>query len=307
MKRNIQLLLALLVLSVLGACDKEEAPIVDFYFQVNGYEVSFKSKSVHTDALLWSFGDDETSTEANVVHTYKQSGEYVVTLKGTGKDGEFTEQKSVTILASPEEILTGGPKAVNGKKWILSKVATNGKDGAGPIKPGFPIAQSAIDNVLALVGLGAEYDNEFVFFADGRYKVNDQNGMVLSGLVHSVASQSIRIPSADPAIVPLSAAAHAPDDNAKWKMTRGNFSIDVGHLDLASGKVLLEETVTFEDVTTLTIEGAEFFGIRDFTQTYVIKELLPNRMQVAFFLHASQDPATIMKPSLMLHLTYEAK
>jgi len=65
-------------------------------------EVVFTNKASDTDGLIisynWSFGDNEVSTEANPVHVYKKSGDYVVTLKVTDEDGATNSiTKSITI------------------------------------------------------------------------------------------------------------------------------------------------------------------------------------------------------------------
>lgn len=43
-------------------------------------EVSFTNTSAAYDSLVWDFGDGNTSTDDNPVHTYAQTGEYTVTL-----------------------------------------------------------------------------------------------------------------------------------------------------------------------------------------------------------------------------------
>jgi PKD repeat protein len=49
---------------------------------------------------LWDFGDGQTSTERNPIHTYQNSGTYSVTLTVTGPAGSSTEKKINLIKAS---------------------------------------------------------------------------------------------------------------------------------------------------------------------------------------------------------------
>ncbi len=74
-------------------------PTTDFEFAVNGLEVTFTNKSELADSYLWDFGDGETSTEENPVHTYAGDGAYSVVLTATNVDG--STDKSTNILFGP--------------------------------------------------------------------------------------------------------------------------------------------------------------------------------------------------------------
>ena len=59
-----------------------ELAIAEFSYAVNNMEVSFTNESINADAAntLWVFGDGNTSSDLNPVHTYAQYGSYTVTL-----------------------------------------------------------------------------------------------------------------------------------------------------------------------------------------------------------------------------------
>jgi PKD repeat protein len=65
-------------------------------------EVSFTNQStgVYTETL-WTFGDGETSTEANPMHTYTVTGSYTVTLTVSGGGNPDTETKPEYIGVLP--------------------------------------------------------------------------------------------------------------------------------------------------------------------------------------------------------------
>jgi PKD repeat protein len=69
--------------------------------------VSFYNRSFQgVQTYLWDFGDGQTSTERNPVHTYQNPGTYYVTLTVTGPAGSSTEKKINLIKASnPSGIL----------------------------------------------------------------------------------------------------------------------------------------------------------------------------------------------------------
>ena len=76
MKRKllfIGLLTALLVIG-LDSCKKEseakEPPTCDFSIKAEGLKITFTAVATNTDTYAWNFGDGQTSTEADPVHTY---------------------------------------------------------------------------------------------------------------------------------------------------------------------------------------------------------------------------------------------
>ena len=81
------------------------APTADFEFTVDGLQVTFTNKSANATAYKWSFGDDETSKEANPVHTYAAPGTYTVKLTAANADGATASKEAQVTTAS------GAPKA----------------------------------------------------------------------------------------------------------------------------------------------------------------------------------------------------
>ncbi|TGC10941.1 S-layer protein domain-containing protein [Methanolobus halotolerans] len=67
--------------------------------------VQFNDTSSDSDSLSWDFGDGETSTDQNPVHTYDSTGTYNVTLTATNGDGDDTA--STTITVQPENYYSG--------------------------------------------------------------------------------------------------------------------------------------------------------------------------------------------------------
>ena len=63
--------------------------------------VVFKDQSIGKIASWkWDFGDNETSTEQNPIHTYKSAGAYTVVLTVTDEDGatsRFSRVWDVTL------------------------------------------------------------------------------------------------------------------------------------------------------------------------------------------------------------------
>ncbi len=83
----------LLGVFIITSCGKDEPdPITGealFTYEVDGYKVTFTNTSTvsGTVTYAWDFGDGETSTEKNPVHTYATKGEYTVALTVKDEQG----------------------------------------------------------------------------------------------------------------------------------------------------------------------------------------------------------------------------
>src|SRR5262249_50069655 len=55
--------------------------------------VSFTDESVGATSWKWDFGDGQTSTEQNPMHTYSDPGQFVVTLEIAGPTGTAKREK----------------------------------------------------------------------------------------------------------------------------------------------------------------------------------------------------------------------
>ena len=79
--------------------------MVDFDFTIDDYTVTFENLSKDAASYSWDFGDGNTSTEENPVHTYAAEGAYDVVLTGTDAGGDSKEvTKTVTISFGPSEL-----------------------------------------------------------------------------------------------------------------------------------------------------------------------------------------------------------
>lgn len=70
-----------------------------FTYTNDGREVTFTNTSANATSFAWDFGDGETSTEQNPVHTYETYGKYTVKLKATGEGGEANSLPDEITLA----------------------------------------------------------------------------------------------------------------------------------------------------------------------------------------------------------------
>ncbi|MDA9018478.1 BspA family leucine-rich repeat surface protein, partial [Saprospiraceae bacterium] len=76
-------------------------PTSDFTFTVDAGVVTFTNQSSNADTYNWDFGDGNTSTESDPIHTYTSEGTYNVTLTATNDCGIATSTQSVIIDLVP--------------------------------------------------------------------------------------------------------------------------------------------------------------------------------------------------------------
>jgi PKD repeat protein len=92
------------------ACSKEEShpkPEALFSYTIggDGRTINFTNESTNATSYTWDFGDGQTSTEVNPVHTFAEYKENTITLtaKGPGGENVFTYKLTVT-KASPVKL-----------------------------------------------------------------------------------------------------------------------------------------------------------------------------------------------------------
>lgn len=85
------------------------APEANFSFQVNSPDVQFTNSSQYASSYLWDFGDGNTSTATNPLHTYIENGQYQVSLTASnvncGSD-VHTELVVITTVGI-DEVVSG--------------------------------------------------------------------------------------------------------------------------------------------------------------------------------------------------------
>lgn len=84
-------------------------PAAGFTSSANGATVTFTNTTQNGVSYNWAFGDGQTSTQQNPVHTYANDGTYTVTLTATNACGTNTFTQTVTILTPPSAGFTAAP------------------------------------------------------------------------------------------------------------------------------------------------------------------------------------------------------
>ncbi|RPI43913.1 MAG: PKD domain-containing protein [Bacteroidetes bacterium] len=91
---------------ILAGCKKVDPPTADFIYTIDVLTVTFENLSTGADSYEWDFGDGNTSTEENPVHTYTDGGDFSVTLKAVNEGGDDSFSDDFT-LTKPGAIIDG--------------------------------------------------------------------------------------------------------------------------------------------------------------------------------------------------------
>jgi len=85
-------------------------PQVAFSLATNGLTITATNTSAGATSYLWDFGDGQTSTEMNPVHTYALGGPYSVKLTATNSTGDASSSQSVFVTNDvlTDDLLQGG-------------------------------------------------------------------------------------------------------------------------------------------------------------------------------------------------------
>ena len=90
------------VISSTNYLEVQETPLADFSFNLNGNEVTFTDFSVFADEYIWDFGDGNSSTDPNPIHTYTGDGDFLVLLTVINDCGENTVSTMISISLAPQ-------------------------------------------------------------------------------------------------------------------------------------------------------------------------------------------------------------
>ena len=198
-KRFLQLGSAIFIATLLimtNACKKTVLEVLAGYtYSVDANDfrkVTFTNASQNATTYKWNFGDGQTSTEANPVHTFSAEGSYQVQLTATGSGGDDVSTQTLIIKDANKDLtaLAG----TDSKTWkLLRKVAPN----RWPLEVGpYNAAEvGKIDKSTVWWAMGKDNDeianrpcsmnDEFTFYRNGDYKFDDKGDFWVEGNVYA--------------------------------------------------------------------------------------------------------------------------
>jgi len=287
---------AIVGLTFLTSCKKEEPegpPKAGIFYSIADKQVAFTSLTKRVVTWNWDFGDGETSTEQNPVHVYDNGGYYTVKLTGTDAAGTSAEAEvDIAVAVTPYVLLTGGPTAVNGKKWKLTANHT-ANDKLVNADATFTLADEDIPSLPTgafglYLGLGEVYEDEFTFYFDGRYSHDVKaDGASLGGIVHQLKTTGgAGIVKMGPAEFGLCTGLYTPQTGATFTY------VEKEDLTVLSVYGPPTYTVTYKNVSTLDFSGTEFVGFMDYQRKVIVQAISDKTMRLVMFgaLHPDYYP-----------------
>ena len=123
--------------------------------------------------------------------------------------------------------------------------------------------------------------------------VDNEDGNSMMGLVYALVNHAsdIRVPSADPSLLPLAEVAYTPNPDATWELKKGDFTVEA-----ATG------TVEFKDKLYFVL--TEYLVYKDASSFVILKEITENYMNIALGIHT--EASIIDKPTLLFHMSLES-
>ena len=95
--------------AMFASCDKKgDAPKARFDYAIEDLTVTFTNMSKEAETYAWDFGDGQTSTEKDPVHTYAAAGTYTVKLTAKNKAGENSTEQSIVLEKKAWEVKIDG-------------------------------------------------------------------------------------------------------------------------------------------------------------------------------------------------------
>ncbi len=311
MKKNIYYLIpAFAALVMITASCAKEPTLGEIQATMNGYSVAFSAATKNADSYLWDFGDGLTSAESAPVHVYLMSGKYTVNLTVTSKGGETKATKEIEITPSVNEMLSGGSAALNGKTWVLSAGYTEGLDGGSGVDNSLQVILPLVEDLMTAIGLGDEYDNEFTFYSDGRYKVDVKNGIALASALYGKFTNTNVNFGNEKNNLGVSGVSYIPPATANWTLHEEDLVLEAITNPMATEVPAPRGSVTITGKKWVSLSGDAYFGILDFptTRKFIIKEITPDKINVCLFICAYEtDPTAWSIPQYLFHLTYIPK
>jgi len=303
--KYLKMMSVLILALTMVNCSDDDDPnpaTVAIFADINGTEVTFTSEMSNVKSFEWNFGDGNTSSEANPVHSYTEAKTYKVTLNVIGDDDKpVAAVIDVEIQETMNYLLTGGSARPEGKIWRLSYEVSDpvGNEGIGPITNDLVIQiTDDTDGTLEWVGLGGAYDDEFTFVFDGSYTIDNADGQSIMNLLYANLEHQGDIVdvSTVPDLVPFADVTYSPE-NGEWSFQPDAFSIDA--INLATGTI---DPVTFTGKTQLIV--SDYLGFKDATSTIIIKSISETEMNIVIAFHGVA--AAHAYPSHFFHMTLKA-
>lgn len=183
------LIIPVLAITVFTACGDDEEPmggnenpVASFQYTVNPdnpLEVTFSNFSQNVTTYAWDFGDGNSSSDKDPVHTYAAGGDYTVTLTASNSAGQSAQRSETISITDPNEqlaLLAG----TTSKTWYLQREGI-----ALGIGPGVNDNQWwSFGGATPLAERPCVLDDSYTFNRDGSFDFNSNGTLFVDAVAN---------------------------------------------------------------------------------------------------------------------------
>ncbi|MBK8554891.1 MAG: PKD domain-containing protein [Lewinellaceae bacterium] len=138
------------------------APATGFSTALNGTMATFTNTTTGGSSYSWDFGDGNSSTQTNPVHTYATAGMYTVVLTATNACGTTTSTQTITVVLAPTALFAATPTSGCAPLTVsFTNQSTNNPTSFSWSFPGGNPATSVEENPTVVYSLPGTYTVTF--------------------------------------------------------------------------------------------------------------------------------------------------
>ena len=291
--QNYGLVGAVCMVLLISSCkDPVPAPTVSINQSATGKTVAFTGVGTDVETWLWDFGDGETSTEQNPVHTYASSGYYTITVTVTNETGTASAELELGVDLGDFVLLTGGINDADGKTWIVSGIHSDFDryvyaDELLEVTPEMAYGAAGIElpltaGILAQgAGFPEVYKQKFTFMADGSYSIAVNDSAFASKSYVEQNSIGIQSTNGTGDAWGICVSKFTAPSGATFTYTPSK-DLTVSTFDPATQTAA---DITYTGVSTISFSDGAYVGMLSAHTEVIIEDIQETTMRVIIFYH----------------------
>jgi trimeric autotransporter adhesin len=261
-------------------------PTAGFTYTINGNMVSFTGNMTHAVGILWNFGDGNTSTAANPVHTYTQGGSYTVSVQVSNNCGQafYSAQVVIQTVLPVANFTVSAPSGCTPLTVMYTSTSSNAASHSWSFPGGSPSVSFLPNPTVIYYGPGT-YNAALTVYNGANSDTKLITGaVVVSPAVGSNFTYSISGPTVTFNNLSSNATGYA------WNFGDGS---------IGSNAANPTYTYAMSGTYTVTLVAGNSCGSTPFSQTITISSLsgtggeLPSGMSVKMYPNPSQGQFTL--------------
>ena len=207
--------------------EASDVPIANFDYEADEREVEFENTSERGEFFFWDFGDGNTSTIENPIHTYDQDGFYTVLLEVENDCGGDIIEKEIEVISKvtadfTSDVVDGCPELEVQYEDLSSD---NVIDWEWEFEGGIPAFSTEEDPIVLYETPGTYGVTLTVFSRQGKYQDTKSDSTYIEVFANPEASYTYVMDSMNPRRVIFTNTSQNAD-SYEWDFGDGNTSTE---------------------------------------------------------------------------------